>query len=225
MQHKELGKQIQASVSIKQEQQQPMQSMQAAIPPAPQEQPLNQTTAHLRNATNQHPSLPAASTSQAEELTKPFYQANDTPAAHATYPSLAYVDQSNPQSNASYQHNQAGLFYPTTTTAATTGHPAGPVQADPLISYAPGAGQHLHHQTPGMVWGSPWQNWSAAIADSQERYSATALMALGTSDGSRNSVITPIMTGDGMPPTGGELSMVPGPSSWPLTMFDQTPQE
>lgn len=72
--------------------------------------------------------------------------------------------------------------------------------------------------TPGA--GSTWQEWTAAVVDNQDRYSANALMALGAS-------ARPSSVNDG-PPQPPEMGMggldganVPpaGNSQWPLLLF------
>ncbi|EFY87359.1 putative transcription factor [Metarhizium acridum CQMa 102] len=223
MPQKDAKNPILTHASVKQEQKLPLQG---TVPLAPQEQQQNTHAVQFGTVANQNQSFPSADTSRAEELTKNFYHANITAPAHATYPSLAYMDQQtqpNPQATTSYQHNQTELYYPNTSAAA--GHPGGPAQTDTLAGYSSEAGQHLCHQNADIMWRSSWQNWSAAIAESQQRYGADSLMTLGDAETVRNSVITPIMTGNGMPHTGSELPMVPQPASWPLIMFDQTPRD
>ncbi|KFG83201.1 putative transcription factor [Metarhizium anisopliae] len=212
-------------VNVKQEHTLPSQG---TVPLAPQEQQQHGHAVPFGAVAPQNQSFPSADTSQAEELTKNFYHANITAPAHATYPSptLAYMDQQtqpNPQATASYQHDQTDLYYPSSNAAA--GHPGDPAQTATLAGYGSEAGQHICHQNSDMMWRSSWQNWSAAIAESQQRYGADSLMTLGDAETGRNSAITPIMAGNGMPHTGGELPMVPQPTSWPLIMFDQTPRD
>ncbi|KAK8912435.1 Positive regulator of purine utilization [Metarhizium anisopliae] len=210
-------------VNVKQEHALPSQG---TVPLAPQEQQQHGHAVPFGAVAPQNQSFPSADTSQAEELTKNFYHANITAPAHATYPSLAYMDQQtqpNPQATASYQHDQTDLYYPGSNAAA--GHPGDPAQTATLAGYGSEAGQHICHQNSDMMWRSSWQNWSAAIAESQQRYGADSLMTLGDAETGRNSAITPIMAGSGMPHTGGELPMVPQPTSWPLIMFDQTPRD
>jgi hypothetical protein len=227
MPQKDMAASIHGHANIKQEHQQQQQPLQGTMSLAAHNgQQQHKHTDPFGGPSAQHPSLSSASASGEGQLAKDFYQSNSTV---PTYPPLAYIDQRGqavPQLTASYQHDQAGLFYPTTTQAtASAQHAAGAAQADSLVGYAPEAGQHLNHQSSDMMWRSSWQNWSAAIADSQERYSANALLNLGNADSSRSSDMTPMMAGNGMPQTGGELPMVPQPASWPLIMFDQTPQE
>lgn len=167
------------------------------------------------------------------DASKAYYEAHDSSSSQSTYPSLAYVDTRAPQSThhqpVTYQPDQAPLFY--TAANASTDDPTGVAsQSDPLVSY----GQPLEHQTPDLMWRTSWQNWTAAIADSQARYSANALLTLGGGGGNagggagRSSVVAPIMSDNSltaMSHTGEELPMMPQPAQWPLIMFDPTPQQ
>ncbi|GAB0145199.1 hypothetical protein EsHS_00005640 [Epichloe bromicola] len=207
--------------------QQQQQHLQQPLPhPASEHGHVNQAPAY-----SQHPNVPLVDTSHMNDASKAYYEAHNSSSSQPTYPSLAYVDTRAPQSThhqpVTYQPDQAQLFY--TANASTDDPTVVGSQSDPLVSY----GQPLEHQTPDLMWRTSWQNWTAAIADSQARYSANALLTLGGGgggggDAGRSSVVAPVMSDNSlsaMSQTGGELPMMPQPAQWPLIMFDQTPQQ
>jgi hypothetical protein len=55
-------------------------------------------------------------------------------------------------------------------------------ESNPLIAFASQAAQHVN-TTEQLMWqragGNAWQDWTAAIADSDDRYGAGALLTLG----------------------------------------------
>ncbi|KMQ81394.1 hypothetical protein RF55_26467 [Lasius niger] len=67
--------------------------------------------------------------------------------------------------------------------------------------------------------GNTWHDWTAAIADCQERYSANALLALGNTG--RGSMTSSVLADGAVAQTAGEMGMVPPGNQWPLIMFDQ----
>lgn len=161
---------------------------------------------------------------------KDYYQ--EAANTDTSYSTLTYGNQSQssgPQPTA-YETDTA-LFYNTSSQAAadaaaaaatTVGVPDGSSQANAL-AFSSQAGQHLGTQAPtDMMWharGNTWQDWAAAIAHTQDRYSASALLALG--NGRTHSHITPSMIPDGTDGQGTtDMGVVPHGAQWPLIMFD-----
>lgn len=139
---------------------------------------------------------------------------------------MAYEDQ--PQGSAvapAYQSEQ-GMFYNAAPAPAVV--PSSSAQPSPMATFVSQPPQHVATQAPtDMMWqagsGNTWHDWTAAIADCQERYSANALLALGGTG--RGSLTTPSVLSDGaVGQTGGDMGMVPPGAQWPLIMFDHTRQ-
>ncbi|KAJ6442523.1 family S53 protease-like protein [Purpureocillium lavendulum] len=142
-----------------------------------------------------------------------------------SYPTITYSDGSQP-TGASYQSDPS-MFYGA---AAAAPGVAGSTPPNPLSAFASQAVQHVGTPTQAdLVWqtgrGNPWHDWTAAIADSQERYSASALLTLGGNP-ARASVTSSSMMADGsVAQTAADMGMVPLGGQWPLTMFDHTQQQ
>lgn len=210
---------FQDAVVIKQEQRQPLQTLLQHHASEQQQQQLNQIAPYP-----QHSSVAPSGSSHRNDASKAYYQTDAPVSSHAAYTALPYADQQalpDAPRTMPYHHDQTGLYYPTTTAAED---PGGHNQPESLINY----GHHLGQQSPDAMWRTPWQNWTAAIADSQAQYSANALLTLGGGGAGRNTVVTPILADNGMSQmlhSRGELPMVPQPAQWPLIMFDQPAQE
>ena len=120
---------------------------------------------------------------------------------------------------------------------ATPTAQSGSIQSNPLVAFASHATQHGAEQSEAassiaaaadMLWRPPgeqvnvWNQWTAAIADSQDRYSANALLTLGGS-GSRDTE-TIVTGGPGLGVavalTGTGASVPSHASQWPLLLFD-----
>ncbi|KAG5913744.1 hypothetical protein E4U42_000896 [Claviceps africana] len=211
--------QPQGAVAIKQER---TQHSQPALPHTLKNQ------AHLNQATSypQHPNMSSLNSSHVNDPSKAYCEAQTSSSSQPAYQTLAYVDTRPPQNThhqtVAYPSGQQPVFY--TTTASADHAAAGASQPNPMVSY----GQPLTHEASDLIWRTSWQNWTAAIADSQTRYSADALMTLGGGGSSRGDVVAPLITDNGLSQIshgGGELPMMPQPAQWPLIMFDQTSQE
>ena len=145
------------------------------------------------------------------------------------YPALAYGDQ--PQGAGAPYQPDAAMFYGSAATAAGVADSAAP---NPLAAFASQAAQHVGPSAPAdIMWqagrGNTWHDWTAAIADSQERYSASALLTLGNP--ARASVPSSVLA-DGtvapppqQQPTAADMGMVAPGGQWPLIMFDHTQQQ
>lgn len=102
---------------------------------------------------------------------------------------------------------------------------------NPLTAFATQATQIAQ---PDMLWrqqaaaatgGNTWQDWTAAIVDNQDRYSANALMSLGHGARSGNLNVNDGSSG-GQPDLGMSVGMNGGPGvpataamQWPLLLF------
>lgn len=139
------------------------------------------------------------------------------------YPALTYAEQSQVGIPPSAYATEA-MFYSTTAQVAAaavagTSLPASS-QANPLIAFPSQAAQHVTAQpSADMLWqgrGNTWHDWTTAIADSQDRYSASALLTLG--GGSRD----PAAPGEPAPPMGpsNDVNGASQGGQWPLILFD-----
>ncbi|KAI0127113.1 hypothetical protein BJ170DRAFT_596672 [Xylariales sp. AK1849] len=157
----------------------------------------------------------------------------ETAAESTTYPPLPYNDPSaHASSNMSYDAENPYLY--AQTGQVTVAHVQAQVQTqtqvashNPLSNFAAQATQMA--QPDAMMWrgqeasgGNTWHDWTAAVVDSQDRYSANALMSLGAgtrtgsdvNDGPANTAEMGMgvgMNGTGVP-TAGNMQ-------WPLLLF------
>jgi hypothetical protein len=138
------------------------------------------------------------------------------------YLNLSYSEQPAGGSLAAPQPYQPTVFYPGSGHSAAA-DPQG-VAPNPLIEFASQATQQVAQPaaTPDIVWrqtagqGNIWDQWTAAIADSQDRYSATALMNLGS--GARDSSI---VASESTVTAGSDVDNAgTSTSQWPLLLFD-----
>ncbi|KAL2261944.1 hypothetical protein VTK26DRAFT_2952 [Humicola hyalothermophila] len=164
----------------------------------PKQQPNNAVTPTNASA-NSNEQRNAGTTNGTE------YYDSGVPASTASYPALNYTDQASADST---QHNGNvasgsgdGTQYlyaaaPAVTTATTPNvTTAADAAQNPLIAFASQATQHVAGQAAAENWSSQthlmaahnaaastntWHDWTAAIADSQDRYSANALLTLGS---------------------------------------------
>lgn len=138
------------------------------------------------------------------------------------YPALAYNEHTQSTMAPSAYETEA-MFYSTSAQAAAaavaaTAIPASASQANPLLAFTTQSTQQVASQpTADMLWqgrGNTWHDWTTAIADNQDRYSASALLTLGgaTRDASTGAGVT------GGPSTNDMSSIQQG--QWPLMLFD-----
>lgn len=171
----------------------------------------------------------------------------------ANYPPLNYTDPPHhAPNNIGYddqnQYNlytqRAGQVAPTAahSAQAQTQHPQGQQQqqqpqvdphSNPLSAFAAQAAQMAQPDMSSM-WrqqtsgGNPWQDWTAAVVDVQDRYSASALMSLGATqarpdgsvaDGSSQNIGMSV----GNVGVTGNMNGTPVPTTanmqWPLLLF------
>lgn len=174
---------------------------------------------------SQAPSAVPTANGQTDMSQKGFYP-NPTVNGQTPYPPLAYDQAQNNLAPPPYEAD-AAIFYSDPAQAAAaaaaaaaasaTTMPDASSAANPLIAFASQATQHVVPQPGDMMWqsrGNTWHDWTAAIADSQDRYGAGALLTLGA--GTRDSIgaaeAAPIQTTGDM--------AVSQATQWPLMLFD-----
>lgn len=153
---------------------------------------------------------------------KPYYQ--DSAGAHhngetgTAYPAMAYQGTS--------FDTPHGYMYSGPAQETSHSAPAHPqVDVNPLITFASQATQHIvepsnHAAADDYLWrqtaqGTNWQDWAAAMADSQDHYGANALLTMGA------GVRDPHGTN---PEASLDLTGMPTPAAqWPMLLWnDQT---
>jgi len=171
-----------------------------------------------------HPSTPNGDGSHAQSSRSGTgYYGAPVPSHPPPYPPLAYHEQpgvvgGGPPGNGMTYDASGNPSYLYSTTAAAVAAAAsqnspgpGPTQAPgPLVDFAPPGADHLssqHGSGGGFVApGNPWHDWTAAMADSQDRYSANALLNLHAAP----------LRGSVEAPPGGDAS---AQMQWPLLIF------
>ncbi|KAG6038074.1 hypothetical protein E4U41_004608 [Claviceps citrina] len=196
------------------------QDSQAALSlPIPDQGHLN----HASPYSQHHPNMSSVNPPHVDDAPKAYYDLHGSSSSQPPYQSLAYVDTRPPQGThhqtvAYHPSGQQPVFYTATTSADHAA--AGRSSPNPMVSY----GQPLAHDASDLMWRTSWQNWTAAIADSQTRYSADALLTLGGSSSGRSEGVAPLIADNNslsqISHSGGELPMMPQPAQWPLIMFD-----
>ncbi|KAH7156760.1 hypothetical protein EDB81DRAFT_685443 [Dactylonectria macrodidyma] len=215
-----------SSTEVKQEQ---AQLSTYQVPEAP---PSSTTPTNINNTAPAPAPAPEASngTSQSDVPSKGFYQ-EPSMNGQTSYPPIAYDEQAQASiPSTTYEGETTMYFNPTPQVAAgaaavSSVRDVSATQSNPLIAFAPQATQHVAAQPQAdMLWqgsGNTWHDWASALADSQERYSATALLNLGGGV-PRDSAVS------GVPETAGLVTnnmngVQPG-ASWPLMFFDNVAQ-
>ncbi|KAF4949043.1 hypothetical protein FGADI_9328 [Fusarium gaditjirri] len=153
--------------------------------------------------------------------TKSYFSESDLN-GQTPYPTLAYNDH--PQNNmAAPAYDTGAMFYNTSAQAAvaatTSALPSSVAQVNPMLAFS--QPPQVAPQ-PDMMWqsrGNTWHDWTSAIADTQDRFSASTLLTLGgnTRDAS---------TGAGVPgvtssPSANDINSIQQGGQWPLIIFDQ----
>ncbi|KAH8734328.1 hypothetical protein BGZ61DRAFT_442398 [Ilyonectria robusta] len=174
------------------------------------------------------PTVPAPTpngTTQPEVPPKGFYQEPNMN-GQTPYTPIAFGEQAQttiPPST--YEAEAAAMFFNQSAQAGaaavvTAVQDVSATQSNPLIAFASQATQHVADQPPAeMLWqsrGNTWHDWTAALADTQERYSATALLTLG--GGPRDPVaVSGVQDAPGLATN---MNGVQPGGSWPLMLFD-----
>ncbi|PHH66223.1 hypothetical protein CDD81_7816 [Ophiocordyceps australis] len=191
----------------------------AASVPAPEEKVKREEAPNAAAAYSSTPNGLPRSEEVREGPAKVYFQ-DAVLDGSSTYPTMAYAGQATNNTApaataaATYQTEPA-IFYSTTDPAASNAvapppPPPPPTSTSNAMSAAAVAA--FTNPQPDMMWqtnhGNTWHDWTAAIADCQERFSASALLALG---------------GTARPSMGESEMMQPG-AQWPLILFDHTTQ-
>lgn len=169
------------------------------------------------------------------------YYDSSVPSSTTPYPALNYGDQASGGNSTQQNGNgtsesadgaqflyaaASAVTAATAPNATTAGDPPGAAQ-NPLIAFASQATQHVTGQA-GDNWpqqthlmahtaaapSNTWHDWTAAIADTQDRYSANALLTLGSGrpgDVGTGAAVDHVHQGDGM---GASHT-----GQWPLLLF------
>ncbi|KAJ3493430.1 hypothetical protein NLG97_g4733 [Lecanicillium saksenae] len=214
-----------------QSQSQPQKPNQSSVdeashtaPPAPQ--PVQPQTVTQTSAVTQTPVSEAMSATNNDASNKGYYTEQPV-AAQQNYQPMAYgAAQQQTLSHAGYHPDPSMMYNNTATNVAPIADTS--VAENPLIAFASQATQHMPpHTEADYLWSgrNTWQDWTAAIADTNDRYSANALLTLGS--GAMQHQTDPQMDssfiinhGNSMSQQGGmHPSAQPG-QTWPIMMFD-----
>lgn len=213
------------STEVKQEQ---AQLSTYQVPEAP---PSSTTPTNVNNTAPAPAPEALNGTSQPEVPSKGFYQEPNMN-GQTSYPPIAYDQQAQAGiPSTTYEAETTMYFNPTpqvtaAAAAVTSVRDGSATQSNPLIAFASQATQRVAAQPQvDMLWqgsGNTWHDWASALADTQERYSATALLNLG-GGGPRDSAAV-----SGVPEATGQVTnsmngVQPG-ASWPLMFFDNVAQ-
>ncbi|KAJ6781426.1 hypothetical protein PWT90_09980 [Aphanocladium album] len=191
-----------------------------AAPPAPQ--PTQPQAVAPTPVATQASAGEVASATNNDVSNKGYY-----PEQPQNYQPMAY-GVAHPQnlSHAGYQADPSMMYNNAGTNVAPMADSA--VPENPLIAFASQATQHMPpHTEADYLWNgrNPWQDWTAAIADTNDRYSANALLTLGggamqhqNNQQMDSSFI--VNHGNSISQQGGmHPSAQPG-QTWPIMMFD-----
>jgi hypothetical protein len=134
------------------------------------------------------------------------------------YATLAYNE--NPQNGMAPAYDTGAMFYNTSAQAAavaatTSALPSSVAQVNPMLAFS-------QPPQPDMLWqgrGNTWHDWTSAIADTQDRFSASTLLTLG--GGTRD-----VSAGAGVPgvtasSSANDINSLQQAGQWPLIIFDQ----
>jgi hypothetical protein len=209
-------------------------------PPANKKEPLadqaaNNSTLEPRSAMVELPSQasalrpvpepqghsPAQAMPQQHQHDGTYYGGHDLN-GHESYTTLPYNGHHQNNGGPPTYGSETGIYYASQGQEPTTPLP-GPghdVQPNPLMSFA----SHATHQVDPaeqLMWQrsgvNAWQEWTAAIADSQDRYGAGALLTLGSAAAAGAPPVprTPIGVMENGQSTSHDMT-----TQWPLIMFD-----
>jgi hypothetical protein len=185
-------------------------STQPSITPEIKQEQAAQSSTY---PTPQVPSTASSGNTQGEVSTKSYFpepQMNGQP----PYPTLAYNE---PTPNGLPAYDAGTMFYNTTAQAAatTSALSSSVAQVNPMLAFS-GSTQVPQ---PDMLWqgrGNTWHDWTSAIADTQDRFSASTLLTLGgnTRDASTSTGVT-------ASPSANDINNIQNGGQWPLIIFDQ----
>lgn len=221
--------------------QSPQQQTYPSLPSGP-----SSGSSHHNPATD--PSLAAANgTSNPGMASRNNYYAESAPEP-SSYPPIPYNDPSGHDYTGQdpYMYAQAGQVTAAHVQAQAQAHVQAQVQTHPQQTQAPigdpnplstFAAQATSMQPPSadMMWrqgtpaaaGNAWQDWTAAVVDNQDRYSANALMSLGAGARPSSAVNDDTSNTPGMSMGVGGMNGANVPATpntqWPLLLFHEGP--
>ena len=211
------GRQSKPQQPVQRTQSQTALQQEAQSIPQPQQQhrqyELSPRSRHPRHDSSQTPDL-------TPQVPAADYSAHAM-ASHATYPPMTYGDTQ--QASMAHSGYQAGpaMYYNGAGNAVSV--PDTSVQANPLMAFASHATQPMAPQsTADYMWqgrGTTWQDWAAAIQDSEDRYSANALLTLGAGPQRNHTMDSSLMMDASLQQHDGEIPNGQV-SQWPMVMFD-----
>ncbi|WQF84199.1 hypothetical protein CDEST_09213 [Colletotrichum destructivum] len=207
---------------IEHDQKQKDSSLTPAIKPDPVESSPFQLS-------SQHPTTQSMAASAVETAAKAFYPDSTNSNETTPYPSLAYAEQPSSNNNVNNVPSTAGFETDNGYSYTSAGQPTSTAddssaETNPLIAFASQATQHVADPAGSaaaaeLLWrqsasqGNTWHDWTAAMADSQDRYSANALLTLGGASRDTGSVTETTTVAD--------MTAVSAPAGqWPLIIFD-----
>ncbi|KAL4724646.1 hypothetical protein ACLX1H_008088 [Fusarium chlamydosporum] len=137
----------------------------------------------------------------------------------APYPTLTYNEP--PQNGLTpTAYDTGAMYYSTPAQAAvtTSALPSSVAQVNPMLAFSQ-AGQVPQ---PDILWqgrGNTWHDWTSAIADTQDRFSASTLLTLGgnTRDASTGASVPGVTAS----PSANDINNIQNGGQWPLIIFDQ----
>ncbi|GKU03331.1 transcription factor [Fusarium langsethiae] len=151
-------------------------STQPSITPEIKQERTAQSSAY---PTPQVLSTVSSGGTQGEVSTAKSYFPEPEMNGQAHYPTLAYNE---PTQNglAPAAYNTGAMFYNTSAQAAvtTSALSSSVAQVNPMLAFS----QSAQVPQPDMLWqgrGNTWHDWTSAIADTQDRFSASTLLTLG----------------------------------------------
>ncbi|KAF4450940.1 hypothetical protein F53441_6001 [Fusarium austroafricanum] len=193
-------------------------SQPSITPEIKQEQPSQAST----YPSSQVQSAVTSGAAQSEvPSTKSYFPESDLN-GQTPYPTLTYNEH--PQNNMAAPAYDAGtMFYNTsaqaaTVAATTSALPSSVAQVNPMLAFSQPAQVPQHE----MLWqgrGNTWHDWTSAIADTQDRFSASTLLTLGgsTRDASAGAGVPGVTSS----PSANDINSIQQGGQWPLIIFDQ----
>jgi hypothetical protein len=188
-------------------------STQPSITPEIKQERTAQSSAY---PTPQVPSTVSSGGTQGEVSTAKSYFPEPEMNGQAHYPTLAYNE---PTQNglAPTAYDTGAMFYNTSAqaTVTTSALSSSVAQVNPMLAFS----QSAQVPQPDMLWqgrGNTWHDWTSAIADTQDRFSASTLLTLGgnTRDASTSTGVT-------ASPSANDINNIQNGGQWPLIIFDQ----
>jgi hypothetical protein len=170
--------------------------------------------------TPQVPSTVTSGGTQGEVSSAKSYFPEPEMNGQAPYPTLTYNEPTQNGLAPPTAYDAGAMFYNTSAQAAvtTSALSSSVAQVNPMLAFS----QSAQVSQPDMLWqgrGNTWHDWTSAIADTQDRFSASTLLTLGgnTRDAS---------TGAGVPgvtasPSANDINNIQNGGQWPLIIFDQ----